>query len=134
MSDFVAYHSHDVMGYDYTPGDWAFYSNKPLTFLQSAIGGRVWVITGRRDDGRHMVYRLAGAYTPSEIHSEMDRHIVFGERGIPITPPVEIGAHSWFARLLDEQNNFSYGFSRIRDESIVTELQRVLDEHQTHAA
>jgi hypothetical protein len=40
----------------------------------------------------------------------------------------------WFAELRREQNNFSFGFSRIRSESIVTELESFLHEHQPTTA
>ena len=135
MSDYIAYHSTEVMGYDYEPsGEFAHLSRKPLSFLQTAIGGRVWVVTGQREDGR-TIYRLAASYIPSEIRSDAEDYVIRGERGVYFTPPIEIGEHEWFSRLRREQNRFSFGFSRIRDEGVVTELQRILDEYErTHVA
>jgi hypothetical protein len=34
---------------------------------------------------------------------------------------------SWFGDLLREQNNFSFGFNRIKNEESVVEMQRLLD-------
>jgi len=134
MSDFIGYHSVERMGRDYQPTEqFHFFSSKPESFLRSAIGSRVWVIVGTRE-GARTSYRLAGMFTPSEVQPESDGYGILGT-GTPFRPAFDVTASPWFAELLREQNNFSFGFSRIRGESIVAELQRLLHEYQqTNAA
>ena len=104
-----------------------------VNFLRSALGSTVWTVTGTPDDSGRMVYRLAGVFTPSEVRPESDGFGITGE-GTPFRPPIDVTAEPWFAELLREQSNFSFGFSRIRGESIVAELQRLFHEHSTHNA
>ena len=93
MSDYIAYHSAKIMGHDYEPaGQFSHLSRKPLSFLQRAVGGRVWVVTGKRD-GRRTIYQLAATYTPSGIRIEGDDYVIYGERGVYFTPAIAIGDH-----------------------------------------
>ncbi|MBU6410944.1 MAG: hypothetical protein KGR98_11220 [Verrucomicrobia bacterium] len=132
MSDFIAYHSVEKMERDYQPTEqFHFFSRKPDSFLRSAIGSRVWVVVGWRD-GRRTLYRLVGVFTPSEVRPESDGFGIIGT-GTPFHPPFEVSALPWFSDLLREQSNFSFGFSRIRGESIVAELERLLAERERKA-
>lgn len=126
MSDYVAYHSSEIMGEVYQPTeDFHFWSRKSERFLHNAIGCRVWVIASRREGGQ-MNYQLAGVFTVSDVRRERGRIGVIGP-GLPFRPPVDVTTLPWFRSLLREQNRFSYGFNRIRSKSIVTELQALLD-------
>ena len=133
-SDFIAYHSVRTMGYDCKPTkNFRFISRKPESFLRRAIGSRVWVVVGTCDRTRTN-YRLDGVFTPSKVQSKSDGYLILGT-GTPFRPPFEVTASPWFAELLREQNKFSFGFNRIRGESIVVELQRLLHKYQrTNAA
>ena len=137
MSAFIAYHSAEVMGYEYEhqPGDtFSFFSRKPRTFLEKAIGQWAWVITGVRGPDRRMVYRLAGFYIPSEVVTDGDGYVIRGERGTHLARPPEVTSLPWFSKLHRKQNKFSYGFNPIGDANIVDELQRLFDEHTTTTA
>ncbi len=127
MSDFIAYHSEKVMGHKYShPKDGRFYwwSGKPESFLRTGIGGRVWAISSRLVGGRN-VYSLAGIFTPSDVQPKSGGYDIIGD-GRLFRPSVDVTKLPWFLDLRREQNNFSYGFSRIRSESIITELERFL--------
>jgi hypothetical protein len=111
MSDYVAYHSTEKMGRDFEPSShFHFYSAKSESFLRGAIGSRVWTVTGTRDDSGHMVYRVAGVFTPSEVRAEGDGYGITGE-GTPFRPPIEVTTEPWFSELLREQSNFSFGLN-----------------------
>jgi hypothetical protein len=126
MTEYVAYHSSELMGEKYQPSDnFHFWSRKPEKFLSNAIGCRVWVIVSKREKGR-MNYQLAGLFTPLDVRREGNGFGIIGP-GTPFRPPVEVTLRPWFKALFREQNNFSYGFNQIRSKSIVANLQDVLD-------
>ncbi len=128
MADYVAYHSSELMGREYWPREQCkFFSRKAESFLRRAIGGRAWVIASVRID-RRMVYRLAELFTPSEVRAEADGSYIIGA-GTPFRPPFEVTALPWFAELLKEQNQFSYGFNPIRSENIIVELTKLLEQY-----
>lgn len=124
--DYVAFHSSQVMGYDYrTPkDDFHFTSRKPERYLRGAIGCRAWVIASTRV-GSRTSYRLAGMFSPSTIARENGKFGIWGQ-GVPLDPPLEVTTLPWFEELRREQNNFSFGFSRIRSANVIAELQRLL--------
>jgi hypothetical protein len=132
MSDYIAYHSTAVMGYEYAQdGAFSHLSRKPRSFLATAVGGRVWVVTGQRVSGKS-VYRLAATYVPSEISSDGDDdYVIRGKQGVYFVPAIELSDREWFPRLFQEQNRFSYGFSRIRDASIIEELEKLRREYES---
>ena len=126
MTDFIAYHNIDKMGGDFKPSRrFDFFSRKPETLLRSAIGNRVWTITGKRRKGQ-MVYRLAGVFTPSEVQWEEDLFRISGD-GKPFNPPIDLSDLPWFVELFREQRNFSLGFNRIRAESIIEGLETLVN-------
>lgn len=126
MTEYVAYHSSELMGEDYQPTrNFHFWSRKSENFLRRSIGCRVWVVVGKRVE-RRMTYQLAGVFTPSDIDSERNGFGIIG-LGTPLRPPVAVTTLPWFKDLLREQNKFSYGFNQIRSKSIAAELQALLD-------
>jgi hypothetical protein len=125
MDDYVAYHSTELMGRDYQPGEqFHFFSRKPESILRRAIGNRVWVVVGKQDAARTS-FRLAGVFTPSEVRPESDGFGISGP-GKPFRPSPEVTAEAWFRSLLREQRNFSLGFNRIRSAVVAAQLQRYL--------
>jgi predicted HNH restriction endonuclease len=125
MNHYVAYHSVEVMGRDYEPTThFSFYTSKSARLVQGAKGGTAWVIVGKRLSGR-MQYRLAGAYTPTDVTDEDGTWIITGP-GTPLRPPLEVTSLPWFAVLKREQSNFSFGFSRIRDQYVIDALTAAL--------
>ena len=99
MDDYVAYHSTELMGHDYRPGEqFHFFSRKPESILRRAIGNRVWVVVGKQDAAR-TAFRLAGVFTPSEVRPESDGFGISGP-GKPFRPSPEVTAEAWFRSLL----------------------------------
>jgi hypothetical protein len=129
MSNFIAYHSARVMGHEYSvpkDGHFRWWSGKSKSFLHSAIGGRVWAVTSKQNGGRTS-FRLAGMFTATEIRQESGGFGIVGI-GTSFQPPCEVTSLPWFSDLRREQNNFSFGFGRIRSESVVAELEKLLAE------
>jgi hypothetical protein len=65
-------------------------------------------------------------FTPSEVRREGDHFLISGS-GTPCPARPDLATRSWFGDLLREQNNFSFGFNRIKNEESVVEMQRLLD-------
>lgn len=129
MNDYIAYHSSELMGYEYWPSEnISFYSRKAESFLKRAIGCRTWIVASTRQHGR-LNYRLAGMFLPSGIRPWEDGGFSIIGAGTPFRPPFEISTLPWLKELLIEQNKFSYGFNRIRSEATVSELLRLLEQH-----
>jgi hypothetical protein len=126
-NDFVAYHSTDLMGYEYAPtrGRFSFFSRKALTFLEKSIGGNVWAITGTRDSEGKLIYRLVACYTPDEVKKASDAFEVIGKNGHIFKDSIELNGFPWFQKLLREQNRFSFGFSRIQSPDAIAALHRI---------
>jgi hypothetical protein len=125
--DFVAYHSTELMGHSYRSrrGEMRFLSKKPRAFLEKSIGCNVWVITGTRETGRNMIYRLAAVHIGTQVKDSDGVRVVVGKGGRVITPPVELNGRPWFNKLYREQNQFSFGFNGIRSAEVVAALHRL---------
>lgn len=123
---FVAYHSTELMGYELGKGRTAevraFFSRKPRTFLEKALGADVWAICGTRDASKRLIYRLVFKYTPSEIRDLDGGFSIRGKDGLTFKPPVVLNELDWFQDLLRAQNKFSFGFSRIHGDHIIAAL------------
>lgn len=124
MEHFIAYHSAQRMGYDYgSPGALTFLSKK-LGLLKKAIGNTVWVVQGTLD-GKKTAYTLCGAYVADSIVPESPSsnvYVIRGSQGMDFVPPVPLNQLSWFPGLLKSQSNFSLGFNRLSDESVILAL------------
>jgi hypothetical protein len=130
MKHFVAYHSTDAMGHELEHGtDFRFYSSKPRAFLEQAIGERVWVIAGTRDDAGSMIYRLAEVYIPSEISVADTGGFAFsvvGREGRAIQPAIILNDFDWFQSLRRSLANFSLGFSEVRQPEVISGLAELV--------
>jgi hypothetical protein len=128
--DFVIYHSTEGMGYEYKPkGSYSWFSRKSRKFLDRAIGCNVWMITGTRDSNKRMIYRLVGTFTPSEIRDnpgDPGLHIIYGEQGSELHPPLVLNDLDWFRELYRAQNKFSFGFSTIHGEQVLAGLRSAM--------
>ena len=131
---FVAYHSVRKMGHDYgAPGSLAFLSKKN-TLLKRAIENTVWVIQGD-SNGRKTAYSLCSAYVADSVtpeSPESDTYLIRGSQGEDFVPPVSLNELSWFPVLLKEQSNFSLGFNRITDESVLRALSALQSKNNAH--
>lgn len=127
-ADFVAYHSTDLMGYEYGPskGPFQFGSRKSPTFLEKSIGSNVWAITGTRDEKGKLIYSLAAVYTPDQVKANKSYNLIRGKHGHIFKKPILLNGRPWFQALLREQNRFSFGFNRIRSQRAVAGLRRAL--------
>ena len=56
---------------------------------------------------------LAGVYVPTRVSRDSEGWLVSGS-GVPFRPAIVVTNLEWFESLRLEQNNFSYGFNRIR--------------------
>lgn len=123
--EYVAYHSVRRMGRGYRPTKWVvFYSGKSRSFLEQAIGKRVWILVGN-DHGSQTTFDLAGTYVPSKVEKEGDHFLISG-KGNPLSAKIDVTMLSPFKRLFKEQRNFSFGFNKIRDPSIIREFESLL--------
>jgi hypothetical protein len=125
-SDYVAYHNVDKMGeYRRGRGGFAFFSRKHPKFLESTAGSHVWVITGARNAAGMMVYRLAVVFVVNGLKPHEDGWQVTGVHGFRFPAPVPLNARPWFEVLYREQNNFSFGVSRIRNDEVIAALDEL---------
>ena len=131
--NFVGYHSTEGMGYKLKPSSpYFFLSRKSRNFLERAIGSNVWMIGGTRDSRDCMIYHLVGRFMPSEIRNDQNDpslHIVFGESGMALQPPVVLNDLDWFLELYRSQNRFSFGFNSIRGELIIAGLNSIISKN-----
>jgi hypothetical protein len=129
MSDYIAYHSVRKMGRPFeSTTHFEFYSRKAESILRRAIGERAWCIEGT-PDGRSTVYRLVGVFTPSELRREHDGYWIVGE-GTPFRPPIDVTEAPWLPRFMRRQRNFRLGFSLIRTEGVVPDLEHLRNEYE----
>ena len=62
MDHYIAYHSVELMGHDYSPGDTFDYrSRKPERYLRGSLGAMAWLIVGLRE-AKRTKYRLDGVH------------------------------------------------------------------------
>lgn len=127
MKHFIAYHSAHKMGREYgAPGKLVFLSKK-LGLLKQAVGNTVWVVEGL-PHGKKTGYTLCGAYVADSVAPESpssDLYVIQGNQGTDFVPPVPLNQLSWFPAFLKSQSNFSLGFNRISDESVVLALSAI---------
>lgn len=124
MTDYVAYHKAEVMGYGALDvAKLAIYTKKPAL---TAIGSRVWLISG---DGSPWKYRLRATFLvksvePSDKPAFKNR--VFGTDGQLLDPMPVLNAEPWFPRFLKAQGNFAFGFNAVIDTDTLAGLRTVL--------
>lgn len=124
MEHFIAYHSAKTMGYELEPsGELRFLSRK-LGVLKKAIGNTVWVVQGI-PDGKKTAFSLCGAYIADRVDvedSSSNLHVISGKRVREFSLPVPLNDLDWLPSLLKSQSNFSLGFNRLSDETVVQAL------------
>ena len=124
MEHFVAYHSAQRMGYELeSTGELRFFSRK-LGLLKKAVGNMVWVVQGI-PDGKKTAFSLCGAYVADRIDVEdhsSNLYVISGHGVQEFSPPVPLNGLDWFPALLKSQSNFSLGFNRVNDETVVQAL------------
>lgn len=124
MEHFIAYHSAQKMGYELEPSDELRFLSRKLGLLKKAVGNTVWVVQGI-PDGKKTAFSLCGAYVADHIDVEdpaSNLHIISGKRVKEFAPPMPLNGLDWFPSLLKSQSNFSLGFNRLSDETVVQTL------------
>jgi hypothetical protein len=112
------------MGYELEPSDELRFLSRKLGLLKKAVGNTVWVVQGI-PDGKKTAFSLCGAYIADHIDVEdpaSNLHVISGQRVKEFAPPVPLNSLDWFPSLLKSQSNFSLGFNRLSDETVVQAL------------
>lgn len=121
MEHFIAYHSAQRMGYEFESSDELRFLSRKFGLLKKAIGNPVWVVQGI-PDGKRTAFSLCGAYVADRVDVEdqsSDLYVISGQRVKEFSPPVPLNNLDWFPVLLKSQSNFSLGFNRLSDETVV---------------
>jgi hypothetical protein len=111
------------MGYEIEPsnsGELRFLSRK-LGLLKKAIGSTIWVVQGI-PEGKNTTYSLCGTYIADHIDIEADPYVISGPCVKEFSPFIRLNELSWFPTLKKSQSNFSLGFNRINDETVMQAL------------
>ena len=127
MEHFVAYHSAKTMGYELEAMDELEFRSKKLPLLKKAIGNTVWVVEGIPSK-KGTAFTLWGAYIADRIvpdGSESNVFVIHGSRIIAFEPPLPLNDLVWFPALKESQANFSLGFNRLNDETVVQALTAI---------
>ena len=124
MTDYVAYHKAEVMGYDALDvAKLAIYTKK---LASAAIGSRVWIVAGV---GSPRKYRLRATFLVKSIGSSDKPEFtnrVSGTDGQLLDPMPFLNSELWFPALLKAQGNFAFGFNAINDTAVQDGLRAVL--------
>lgn len=127
MRHFVAYHSVDIMGKEYTPGDdFSFISRKSLNYLTQTLGNTVWAFRGKKNDFRKTDFSLFAVFYPEDVYPDEEEEKlihIWSSNGDYFDPPIEVNQLAWFQALLKQQSNFSLGINEIKDPSIIQQLE-----------
>lgn len=124
MENFIAYHSALKMGYELESSSELRFLSRKLGVLKKAVGNTVWVVQGI-PDGKKTAFSLCGAYVADRVDVEdpaSNLYVISGQRVKEFSPPVPLNNLDWFPALLKSQSNFSLGFNRLSDETIVQAL------------
>jgi HNH endonuclease len=124
MEHFIAYHSAKTMGYEFEPSDQLRFLSRKLGVLKKAVGNTVWAVQGI-PDGKMTAFSLCGAYVADSIDVEdpsSNLYVISGQRVKEFDPPVPLNDLDWFPSLQKSQGNFSLGFNRLSDETVVQAL------------
>lgn len=112
------------MGYELEPSDELRFLSRKLGVLKKAVGNTVWVVQGI-PDGKKTAFSLCGTYVADRVDVEdpsSNLHVISGQRVKEFAPPVPLNSLDWFPSLLKSQSNFSLGFNRLSDETVVQAL------------
>lgn len=125
MKDFIVYNNPDSVGELYKKAPLSVFTNKRVS--AEVVGGRVWLIAGggsrqKRD------YFLRCWFFIDEVASGSEHGFATCVRGVEgkvFDPMIPIDQDEWFRKLKKDQGNFAFGFSPIKDETAVSELEKL---------
>jgi hypothetical protein len=124
MTDYVAYHKAEAMGYPVLAVDrLAIYTKRPAS---GAIGSRVWLIAGEGSPRNYFLRAtfLIGGIEPSDKPAFKSR--VTGTDGQLFDPMPPLGNEPWFPAFVEEQGRFAFGFNRITNTAAEKALRSIL--------
>ena len=122
MKHFVAYHNTQRMGQEFGAAVALRFQSKKLASVKSSVGNRIWVIQGDRK-GAKMAFSLRAAYVGKSVKSIGDNtYVITGNRTVKFAPPLLVNDFEWFRDLYKAQNNFSFGFNQIGDDTVIAAL------------
>lgn len=130
MRHFIAYHKADERGSlnrDDRRSSEAIGTKKPLTFLRQAIGSRVWLIEGRGTTSGESRYSMAYTFIAEKVTAGKrgEEHAVSG-RSVAYFDDRRLNESPWFKALKQKVNGFSFGFSEIKDPSLIKGFEAIL--------
>jgi hypothetical protein len=135
MEHFIAYHSAQRMGREFKLSAEPSFMSKKLGVLKKAIGNKIWVVQGI-PYGKKIAFTLCGAYIADRMVPESpssDVYVISGQRTIGFEPPLPLNQLDWFPSLMKSQSNFSLGFNRLNDETVIQALI-ALESESAHTA
>ena len=125
MRHYVTYHNTDIMGYpcdQINVSPFSIVTDKPVSNL---IGNKLWLISG---EGKSREYFLCSVFVVDRVGEDKDsgyKNRAIGKRGAALRPPIQLDKSKWFGEFLRSQQNFRFGVSEIKDQSFITELERL---------
>lgn len=112
------------MGYELESSDELRFLSRKFGVLKKAIGNTVWIVQGI-PDGKKTAFSLCGAYLADRVDVEdpdSNLYVISGRRVKEFFPSVPLNSLDWFPALLKSQSNFSLGFNRLSDETVIQAL------------
>lgn len=132
MEHFIAYHSVQTMGRKFELTGRLNFLSRKFGLLKKALGNTVWVVQGI-PLGKKTAYYLCGAYRAEHVDIEdalSSLYVIDGPSIKVFEPPIRIDGLEWFPVLRKTQSNFSLGFNRINDPTVLQYLLGYLvEEH-----
>lgn len=124
MENFVAYHNVRRMGREYLLSDEPGFLSSKIGLLKKAIGNKVWVVQGAPQGGK-TAFSLHGSFIAESVEPQApgsDVHVISGKRATQFLPPLALNDLDWFPSLYKSQTNFSLGFNRSADQTVLDAL------------
>ena len=132
VENFVAYHSVRTMGRTLSSVERLHFYSRKLGLLTKALGQKDWVIQGL-PQGKDTSFELVGCYVAESVSSvvgEEGLHVIEGGRVDLLVEPVRLNDCDWFGALKESQANFSLGFNRVSDDTLVRSLEALIGTQQ----
>jgi hypothetical protein len=126
MNHYVQYHNAEVEGGrpQDMAGPYTIHTNKSIKKVQA--GDVVWQIVGER---RPRVYDLARRFVvdkagPSDCPDY--KFMIVGKEGRQPEARLVLNDLPWFSRLKKKTGGFPFGFTRLDEPDLITELERLI--------
>lgn len=122
MDHFVVYHNPDTMNVDASEIEgFGVVTGKSVS---SALGARIWVITGRGVPRRYSLVQTFVAEYAGPDTENPGFNLVTAESGQSFRPEIEIGKSDWFSDFRNSMGNVGFGFQRLKEARFIRALER----------